>query len=212
MITVLCGDNVVLSRQQLPKGKDIVRLYGQQLSAEALVQALEAPSLFAGQRLVVVEGLLSLRPSKLKDEMVAQVANHPEIDQVLWEGKAVSAANLKKLGKVEVKEFKIAPLVFKFLDSLSLTDLHLAAKNDAPELIFYLLHRRLAQLIQARDGGAALKGAPWQIGKLKSQAAKYSLDQLVALQGKLLEIDYSIKSGQDDLPLLSKLDLVLVNF
>ena len=212
MITVLHGDNAVLSRNSLPQGKDIVRLNAVDLTHENLTQELAGRSLFGGQSLVVIEGLLSLRPSKTKDELVGLVASSPQTEIVLWEGKSVTAANIKKLGQVKIQEFKIPALVFKFLDSLSLTDLHQAAKNDAAEFIFYLLHRRLAQLIQARDGGSTLKGAPWQIGKLKAQAAKYSLSQLVSLQGKLLEIDYSIKSGADDLPLLSQLDLVLVNF
>ncbi len=212
MITVLHGGNTVLSRQLLPQGKEVVRLSASELTHENLTQALEGQSLFGGQQPVVIEGLLSQRPSKTKDELVSIVASHPEAEVVLWEGKSVTAANIKKLKPAKVQEFKIPMLVFKFLDSFSLTDLHQAAKNEAIEFIFYLWHRRLSQLIQAKDGGKTLKGAPWQIGKLKAQAAKFSLAQLVVLQGKLLEIDYSIKSGQDDLPLLSQLDLVLVNF
>ena len=220
MITLLHGDNLVPSRNQLKeqisaakdKGIEIIRLTGQELTSEALIQALESPSLFAGQKTVVIEGLLSLRPSKLKDSLVELVASHPEIEIMLWEGKSVTATNIKKLKTAKVQEFKIAPMVFKFLDTLTLTAFHLALKQEPAELIFYFLHRRLSQLIQAKDGDQFLKGAPWQIGKIKAQASKYSLEQLINLQEKLLQIDYRIKSGQDDLPLSSQLDLVLVNF
>lgn len=209
MITLLHGDNTALSRQSLPAGKDFVRLYAADLTHENLTQSLEGQSLFGGQSLVVIEGLLSLRPSKTKDELVAIVSSHPQAEIILWEAKSITATNIKKLGQAKVQEFKIPPLVFKFLDTLSLHTLHESAKQEPAEFIFYLLHRRLAQLIQAKDEGRGLKGAPWQIGKLKSQASKYTLEQLISLQGKLLEIDYLIKSGADDLPLLSQLDLVL---
>src|SRR3990167_5016607 len=123
MITLLHGDNLVLSRNQLKeqisaakdKGIEIIRLTGQELTSEALIQALESPSLFAGQKTIVIEGLLSLRPSKLKDSLIELVANHQEQPLILWEPKSVTAANLKKLKTAKVQEFKITPLVFKFL-------------------------------------------------------------------------------------------------
>ena len=194
------------------KGIEIIRLTGADLTTEALTQALESPSLFAGQKTVVIEGLLSLRPSKLKDSLVELIANHQEQPLILWEGKSVTAANIKKLKTAKVQEFKIAPMVFKFLDTLALTALHQALKQEPAELIFYFLHRRLSQLIQVKDRGSFLKGAPWQIGKIKAQSSKYTLEQLIGLQEKLLQIDYRIKSGQDDLALASQLDLILVNF
>src|SRR3990167_5212702 len=111
MITLLHGDNLVLSRNQLKeqisaakdKGIEIIRLTGQELTSEALIQALESPSLFAGQKTVVVEGLLSLRPSKLKDSLVELVASNPEIEIMLWEGKSVTASNIKKLKTAKVR-------------------------------------------------------------------------------------------------------------
>jgi len=76
-------------------------------------------------------------------------------------------------------------------------------------LVFYFLSRRISQLIQAKDRHD-LKGAPWQIGKLKSQAKAFSLKQLINFHQKLIDIDFKIKSGQTDISLASQLDLLLL--
>ena len=92
-----------------------------------------------------------------------------------------------------------------------LTFLHLSTDTDPIELVFYLLHRRISQLIVALDAPSDLKGAPWQIGKLTSQAKGFTLNQLIKLHQKLTDIDYSIKTGQAALPMASQLDLLFLN-
>jgi len=228
MITILHGDNFVASRNALKHQIDLFkspspaanlgvkRFEGNKLEAATLTQILESTSLFGQDQLLVISNLLSLPQSQSKDQLIKILLNNQNQPICLWEKKTLSARLKKQFLKATIKEFKTPKIVFKFLDSLkpnnsqtSLKLLHQSYQKDAPELIFYLLARRLSQLIQAKDSTDVLKGAPWQIGKLKAQAKNFTLNQLLNLHQKLLQLDWQIKTGQTDLSLPCQLDLLL---
>jgi DNA polymerase III delta subunit len=224
MITVLHGESQSQSRDKLNKiidqfkldsSGEVIRLDAKKITETDLVEALEPGSLFGGDRLIVIENLFSLPRSKTKTKYLEMISLSGQgVKIVIWNKKTATATDLKKFSSALVLEFKAPKAVWGFLDSISpkenkkiLTYLHQAAEQEATELIFYLLHRRLSQLIEVKVGD--LKGAPWQVAKLKNQANWFNIKQLIKFQNKLLKIDYSIKSGMDELPLLSQLDLLL---
>jgi len=228
MITILHGDNFVASRNALKHQIDIFKsqsptanlgvkkFEANKLEAATLTQILESTSLFGQDQLLVISNLLGLPQSQSKDQLIKILLNNQNQPICLWEKKTLSASLKKQFLKATIKEFKTPKIVFKFLDSLkpnnsqtSLKLLHQSYQKDAPELIFYLLGRRLSQLIQAKDSADVLKGAPWQINKLKAQAKNFTLNQLLNLHQKLLNLDLQIKTGQTDLSLSCQLDLLL---
>ena len=97
------------------------------------------------------------------------------------------------------------------MDQLTINSFHQAVKTNTPEQIFYLLHRRMAQLVQAKDAPQTLKLADWQKSRLINQSKRFTLDQLLNLHSKLLDIDISIKTGKIFLPLDRTLELWLLN-
>lgn len=223
MITILHGDNIVASRNRLKELSDearlkkleLIRLDGQTLNQDELIQALESSSLFGQERLVIIE---KLSPA-IKIDYLFQ---HADKQIIVWEPKALTSAVLKKLKtikNVNLQLFKTPAVIFKFLDSIKpgnnqsmLNLFHQCLEKDSVEMIFYMLCRRFSQLIQALDqNGVHLQGAPWQIGKLKSQAKNFSLKSLLHLQQQLLSIDANIKAGRNIIPLSSQLDLLLLN-
>lgn len=226
MNTILHGNNIVVSRQNLSRliseakqsgVKEVIHLDGLKLSETSLRQALEAQSLFGSDKLVVIEKLLSRPRSKEKSTLI-QVLSQTKTSTLLWEPKQVTQPNLKPLKNHQVQLFKTPPAIFKFLDNLKpgnskflLTTRHNGLRNQVPELIFYMLSRRVSDLIIASDKNSdqLLKAAPWQKGKLKSQAQSFTASQLLSLHEELLTIDKSIKTGQSLLPLSSQLDLLL---
>jgi|APSaa5957512622_1039677.scaffolds.fasta_scaffold46355_2 DNA polymerase III delta subunit len=222
MITIFHGDNFVLSRkvfnEQIDEFKgEKIRFTAKKLDETKLTQSLESNSLFGDTKLVIIENLLTLPRSKAKDKFIELVLHNKDSEIVLWEKKAITPAVKKKFAGATIKEFKLPASVFKVLDSLkpgsgkvTLKLLHDCLKKDAAELVFYMLHRRVSQLIQATKEGQ-LKGAPWQIGKLKSQSQNFKLETLLKLHQDLLNIDFTIKTGQAVLPLASQLDLLLIN-
>lgn len=226
MKIILHGDNIVASRQKLTEliqkvnkigAKEVIKLDGKTLSETQLRQALEAKSLFGADKLVVIEKLLSRQRSKEKNKLVEILA--PSSSQIiLWEAKSITKTALNKLKDYQALAFKTPVAIFKFLDSLkpgnsqqSLTQLHSQLSSEAPELIFYMLSRRVADLIIAQDQNAStlLKTAPWQKSRLSSQSRNFSTNQLLKLHQNLLFMDESIKTGSNLLPLNSQLDLLL---
>ena len=142
------------------------------------------------------------------------------INFIIWEAKAIDGRSLKSFSKDwQILLFKTPTVIFKFLDSIrpknqkeTLTLLRSSIKTDSPEMVFYMLASRIRQLIIASDlGKEGLKGASWQIGKLMSQAKKFSLEKLAKIYKQLLEIDIDIKTGRSLMLLDWHLDVLLVD-
>jgi hypothetical protein len=230
MITVLHGDNLVLSRnrlqalikqQKLKTQPEIIRLEAATTPLDEFIQAFESGSLFDLERLIVIENLFSLPPSNEKNSKINYLfsqANQP-IQCFIWEPKKLNPSTLTKINRLQIKAllFKTPAIVFKFLDAVQpkqqtqvLNLFREAVKKNSAEMIFYLLCRRLSQLIQALDQPASLKGAVWQIAKIKTQARSFRLSQLLQLHRQLLKIDRDLKTGKNLLPLASQLDLFLL--
>ena len=218
MITIFHGDNYVASRNFLNQVKNATKLDAKSIKLEDLTQALEGNNLFGDQKPVIIENLLTLPRSKTKQILIDIVINSHDKDVYLWDKKAITAAIKKQFKAAKIQEFKLTKFIFKFLDSIRpnnqkqiLSFLHQSTDTDPAELVFYLLHRRISQLIVALDSPSDLKGAPWQIGKLKSQTKGFTLNQLVKFHQKLIDLDFSIKTGRAVIPLASQLDLLFLN-
>lgn len=229
MIYFLHGDHQIASREKLNQllaaarvdKKEVIQLDGVKINQNQLLQALESSSLFGQDKLIIVEGLFSRSPSREKDAMVKYLKKEAiEPDLIFWEKKSIPGTTTRWLPKNwQFEEFKTPVAIFKFLDSFKpksekilLTLLRDCIKKDSAEMVFYMLARRLHDLIIAKDlGKSGLRGAPWQIGKLLHQAGNFTLEQLTQLYQKLLQIDTDIKTGQTLMPLDWQLDLLIVN-
>jgi hypothetical protein len=204
------GDHTSASRQALnqaikaEQGREIIKLDGSKLIDTDLRQALESQSLFGQEKLVVIYRL----PLKLIDTLTEHQGNTPVF---IWHDKALTPTQVKKLSNFKPQLFKIPAAIFNFLDQLNISTFHQALTTDAPEQIFYMLHRRLSQLIQAKDSPQDLKLADWQKSRLITQAKRFTLDQLLTLHFKLLTIDEAVKTGRNFLPLDRTLELWLLN-
>ena len=218
MITILHGDNLVSSRNRLVElidqaknqKKEIVELNGDKITETDLRQALESPSLFGGDRLVLIERLFVRVKSKAKDQLVRILGEITRpVLVIVWEPKEVAKTYLNKLKDSKTELFKTPRVIFQFLDSFSLKLFHQCLKIEAPELIFHLLDRSVSDIIIALDKHALLKQAQWQKDRLVAQARAFSLDQLLALHQQLIDIDTAQKTGTYLTDLSTDLDLLL---
>lgn len=184
MITVIHGDNFVLSRNYLLENSSgATRLEAGALTPEALTQILESASLFSAAKILVINHLP-------KDIFLDILAKHLDSPVFIWEKKSLTPAVSKKLIKLGfvLKEFKLTKKLWQFLNTLSLKDFHETLVTDPVELVFYWLHRRVSQNLQKNPDPKWLK-----------------------LHHQLLEADFSIKSGRLALSLTSQLDLILAS-
>jgi DNA polymerase III delta subunit len=136
----------------------------------------------------------------------------------LWDKKEVTKLNMAKLAnKAKVSLSKPSTLLFTFLESLhpgnskpSLAHLHDLRSTTDDLIVFTMIARQISYLIMIKSGTSP-KFAPWQIGKLKAQGAQWSDKQLADFLAKLLDIDFSIKTGRSKLSYTDHLDLLLHN-
>lgn len=222
MLTLLHGDNVVVSRKALTdavatakSGGLVVRLDAKPLTFSQLSDTLGAQDLFCQKKTVVIEGLLSLPKGKRKDEMVALCANSNQ-DIILWEGKSATPAQLKKLLKAKVLLFRTSPAVFAWLDSIrpgnvgsSQEFFKRAVEQDGAEMCFAMLVRQVRLLLQTREG-VQVKASPFVVVKLRKQATFFTTDQLLRLHEKLTLLDYAVKTSQQASDLAMNMTLLLL--
>lgn len=227
MITIIHGEDETASKNKLHdlketyREKEIIALDGKNLTITDLTLALETRSLFAMERVIIVENLLSRKPSKDKDELVKYIVKEEADNNViLAEGKEVTPAVLKKLSQAKVINNKQKENIFKLVDNIRpkagyelVPIFQELIKTEPAEIVFVMIVRQIRNLILAKDSsGDYLKELPpWQKSKFVNQAKYFTQDELVSLHRKLLDIDYKIKSGKSPLSLSSQLDIFLVN-
>ena len=216
-MTIIHGDHQIASRQFFldlkatarDHGLQIVDLPGDSLNLESLVTASQSQSLLGGANAVFVEGFFSRRPSNDKKTLLEYFSTHSDLEVVLWDGKDVSA-QLKGLPATAVKKFDLPKIVWKFIDTLAPDLFHQVVQTTEPELLLGLLAGRLRQLIMIVSGGTPAGLASWQVGKLKSQAGKFTLDQLITAHRDLLDLDFRQKTSESASNLASALELWLL--
>lgn len=236
MIYFFHGDNPSASRQAMRslidgiKNKtspEIIELNGETITLTDLIQAVEAKSLFSLDKIVIIECLLSRRPSKEKDSLISyllsSIIHHPS-SIIVWEPKPISAAVLKKFSLMKgtkIQEFKLPFLLFKFLDSLmpgrgkQVSELFAELTSSEPvEMIVFMLARRITQLLLGlKDKGQGLREikSEWQKEKIRNQANQWTQTGLLKFHKQLLEIDEAVKTGSTPADLATHLDILLLS-
>ncbi|PIS09622.1 hypothetical protein COT75_00260 [Candidatus Beckwithbacteria bacterium CG10_big_fil_rev_8_21_14_0_10_34_10] len=227
MIYFIHGEDQALTRSEAlnllkaakKEKKEILRLDGLKISLNELIQAFESNSLFGQDKLIYLENFFQRNKSKNKEEILTYLkASEILPDLIIWEKKEISGTTLRWLPKNwDYRVFKIKQSIFSFLDSLTpynqetnLSLLRKASSKDGPELVFYMMAKRIRDLLLAKElGKKGLVGAPWQIGKLIKQSQAFTIEKLLTIYKKLLNIDLDIKTGGSFMPLDWHLDLLL---
>jgi len=222
-MVIFHGENTALSRQRLNQliekfRGEVVKLEGEKIALSELQQAVESRSIFGADKLVVIFGLFSRKPSKEKEKLLDYCQKENPQNLIVWEEKKIDGRALISFKKAKIELFDLPKIIYKFLDSLSpfnkktsLLLFHQCLKKEVPERIFYFLCRHIEQLIIAADlGKRGLKNLPdWKKEKLAKQAKAFGLEKLINLYQKLLAIDYQQKTGKSPFSLISSLDLLI---
>lgn len=225
MMLVFHGDSQKDSRTLLQNamqkdkelGREINSLDGEKITPRDLESTLATANLFAPETLVI-EGLLGRLKSKDKDACISLLASYSgEKNIILWDKKEITKPNLTKLGtSVKISNSKAPTQLFSWLETIvpgntksCLTIMHQVAAMTEDILIFTMLARHLSYLIMMKSATSP-KFAPWQMGKLRSQAGVWSDKQLESMLTQLIQIDEAIKTGQTKLSYLDQLDIYLM--
>ncbi len=223
MIYIFHGEGTALSRKLLLEatakdkslGHEIRTLEGDKLAPRDLESILSTSSLFSTESLVI-ENLLGRLRSKDKDACIDLIAKYNGDKNIyLWDKKEITKPNLTKLSAAKVSHSKMPTSLFSLLESLepgNLKNAHTLMQAVFREtediVVFTMIARQISYLIMIKTGTSP-KFAPWQIGKLKSQASKWDEKDLELWISELLKIDFAIKSGKTKLSYSDHLDLLL---
>lgn len=227
MITILHGDDIVKSRNELEtlkqqlKAAEVLSLDGKKIDLNLLKQALETNPMFTLKRLLIIE---NISQNKNLAEVVESLEDVPSsVELILWEDKEVNKSFLKRLPKARVLLFKPEAVLFKFLESIKpggqqemLSLLLRGIRVESPEIVFYMLVRQFRFLILLKDGvNSGVEEldrlADWQKQRLVRQTKYFSLNELFDIYHQLLEIDYQQKTGQATFDLAKTLELFIMN-
>lgn len=228
MITVICGEDILSSRNKIQEllntsvGYEIIKLDAILHSLTDIIGAVESQSLLADDKLIVIENLFSLPASKNKLQILTLLKNNENLRKIIiWEGKQISRTDIYKFfQKPVIFNFPIGVNIFRFLDSVGIAgtdeilhEFHKLLKSHQAELIYAMLLRQYRLLILSKD--KSIKNIPnlssWQIAKLNSHAAHFDLQYLIRKYRLLLQIDISIKSGTTVYSVADLLDFFLIN-
>ncbi len=200
-IIILHGDNTYKSYERLTKFLDEAKKRGWEIINDEISQT---PSLFNIERLTIVRKYNLLSPRK----DIPNILKAPGTLVIYNEG-AIPQTFLKELPKeTKIEEFKLPKIIWNFLDNISVKLLHEVIKKEPIEFVFSVLSKRFRDFYWVQVSSETLPYQPWQIGKLKRQAQKYSIDTLKEIIDKLAEIDIKVKTSKADL--ISELDLLLI--
>lgn len=224
MLTIFHGEQIIKSRLALvaamaeARQQDvrIERVAAKELTGAALEQLLGNQSLYGEDRLVIIDELHSLPKSKKKDGLIDLVANS-QVAVILWEKRTLTKTMLKKFSGAKEYFFKASHQLFPWLDSLGAKDqtnqlktLQILKQEEGSGFVFAMLARQIRLLIATKDDGR-VKGAPFVVSKLRQQARRFELNQLLMAHHRLLEIDYQQKTSSRPFNLDQELDLWLLS-
>lgn len=223
MLYVLHGDDIVSSRKRLSEialpYTNCIYLDSEKTSAEDIMNALGSRDMFGEKKCVVIEKILKL-PKKETENLLAILSNlNKETTVVLWHNTELSKATLAKFKNAQVESFMLPKLFFTFLDNFSPKNMKsemetlTKMQNIEAEQIFYALIKRIRLLLYLKQNVLSdelAKVSPWQMDKLKTQSAKFTVKQLEKMYHELFEIEVKMKSGGLVLSLRKSLDILLI--
>lgn len=231
-VILIAGDDIVQSRRRLSayykrayeRSWDVIRIDGSNIAVSDLLTLVKSRPLLSAGQLVVVENLFSKNRqakkifAKINKEAKKKYLSD-DINTVLvfWEPKKIQLSpDSSSFSRTE--NFNLKSSLFRFLDNLdpnnkllNLQTLAEAKKENPPEKILVMLARHIRLLVLVKAYPESVK-IGWQRRKLERQAAKFSLDTLLALHTQLTKLDKLQKKSSLPLDIAASLDLIVGRF
>jgi DNA polymerase III delta subunit len=182
-----------------------------------LESTIGTQELFAAQKMVIIDRLHSLPKSKHKDELIDWItAQKSESTHIVFvENKILTPTMLKKFPTAQVQLYKLPSLVFMFIDAIGtlpaaklITMFHQILLTQDPEFVFTMIVRQVRILIAFVADGV-YEGPPFGRSKIQRQSQAFSIERLLVLHHKLLDIDRRQKTSRASLSLAQEIDLLL---
>lgn len=232
MLTIICGEDIVGSRNYLSqlkneyseKGEEITNLTSQEVPNILKWQG-DNLNLFTSKLIFVTEhleasiirkrGKKSAQKSAVKtmEDIINEIAGRKDIELIDWEEKAGRDIKLKATAKV--KEFKPSKSIFKLLEacvpgnlSTFVQTLSVIAESQDETFIFIMLYRHIRTLLLAHERIFANTVQSWQRHNLTSQVKRWTQNKLSDFYEGLYRIETSTKSGTNPYGIRKSLEIL----
>lgn len=180
----------------------------------SLQENLSTNSLFGAERFFILRDVKKL--GKKEFEWLNKKYGELSGNFIIYHEGVLGQTFLKNLPKeAKIEEYKLPKLIWSFLESMrpgssvsSVKLFHKIIEKDAPELVFSLMFRQFRDLYWSKVDPKSMQIPSWRLQKLKAQSSHFSQEQLEEIVSRFVEIDVSVKSGQEDL--VSSLDLFII--
>jgi DNA polymerase III delta subunit len=201
-IFVIHGEDILGSYARLTKFTAEAKKRNWEIS-DYSIEAVTTPSLFGKERFFVLKDFKLLTKNHINI-----LSKYPGNLVIYFEGE-LPAAFLNSLPKDAKKElFELPKIIFRFLETFSLKLFHQLIESQPPELVFSMLSRHLRDLYWVKVDSRGSNFPSWKLGKLKSQASKFSEQELGQIIERVSDIDYEVKTGKADI--ITALDLLII--
>lgn len=218
-IIILHGDDTLKSYARLTKFVDVARERSWEVayiddSSQSFAEILSLPSLFGGERFFILKDIKKLGKKEL--EWLKEKYSDLLGNLIIYSDKVLNATTLKSFPRdTKVEEFKLPVLLWSFLDGLvpgnctrEVSVLHKVIEKQPVEFVFTLVARHFKELYWVKVDADSCGFPFWKVNKLKSQASKFSVEELKQLINQFSEIDIKVKTSKAEL--LSELDLLII--
>lgn len=216
-IIVLHGSDVVKSYERLKKFIDTARSRSWEVSfvdesENTLEENLSAMSLFGSERFFILREIKRL--GKKETTWLKKKYTDLPGNLIIYHEGELGKTFINSLPNPKIEEFKLPKLVWSFLELLRpgatgelVRMFHKIIEKEPAEFVFALIAKQFRDLFWVKTDPVSTGFPSWKIGKLKSQASKFSPEKLKEIIGNLGEIDVNVKTGKTDL--VSALDLFI---
>lgn len=213
-IIVLHGSDTTKSYDRLTKFVETAKKRGWEILYDEFPNT---PSLFGTDRLIIYRDFSLLSKQDIKN------FNKFDGTLVIYNEGLLPATFLKQMpadlpaGRqaLKLEKFEVPKILFTFLESFypgnskrAITLLHDLVKTEAVEMVFFMLCRHLRDLYWITIDQKNPQFPSWRASKLKSQASKFTIENLKLIISEFSEIDINVKTSKAEL--LSSLDLMIL--
>ena len=217
-IIVLHGSDVVKSYERLKKFIDTARSRSWEVSfvdesENTLEENLSAMSLFGSERFFILRDIKRL--GKKETTWLKKKYTDLPGNLIIYHEGELGKTFINSLPNPKIEEFKLPKLVWSFLELLRpgaagelVRMFHKIIEREPAEFVFALMAKQFRDLYWVKTS-QVLTGIPtWKVGKLKSQANKFTPKKLKEIIERLAEMDINVKTGKEQL--ISSLDLLII--
>lgn len=222
MFTVICGEDVISSRNYLRELQSAYREKSIEIQNIGLDEVPEitrwlgdSPTLFSEKKILCTQFLdkkIKKDNKKMLDELV-KITGLKDVELIDWEDASSRDLKIAKIGRV--KEFKPSKTIFKLLDMVYpgnkaafLTSLNVLSNDVDENFIFLMLVRNVRNLILAKQEIVPPRMQSWQFGKLRHLAKFWKLETLLHFYEALMRIDIASKTGKSPYSMKESLDIL----